>query len=437
MLSTSTSRAVAIAAASTTNLVHALPPSRDLLNRSLFNQGSDAYAALQSALQTNANERNIKTGPEKAFHNHNAAHMISIFRCGGSVADIQAVLDADGGANSGAASITKPGTIEPPVGLGITQENWDKHLGDGVGLYGLGAEHNFDAYRQFYRAEIARTSADDTVRMYFPRLVKGMLGDFFHALIELGYYFESGEAAILPNALAWLSTSYVELPEPPEKVPKMEDTPLAALQAVSRNQEAFPTANMSNGSSGYIHDMETLLGEEFLASVYHFDVVIPADRTQELLWQIQDAARESFAAGGYKDFYTLHSVTGARAVWAIMNGIKWDTEVERDMLSTLWKGVLLTHIARNNCIVDSCDASQKASQLLQWTEILPWTIATENAHIVKAIFTFADSFDRTRDLRYWEVAVSTMQTREKGVALEGIGVGSFIDEYMQKYAREN
>lgn len=351
---------------------------------------------------------------------------------------------ADGGGADTAnatANATAKKIIKTNNSLIITKDNWLEHLG-GCGLYGLGADHNFDAYRNFFQLEIERTSAEDTLKLYFPTLIKGFLGDFFHALIELGYYFESGNVDILPNALAWLSTSYVEV-SVDETVDKMESTALTALRAASsRDDESLlpKNNNLANGSSGYIHDMETLLSDEYLAAVSRFDIAIPPERTQEVLMQLQEAARESFAAGGYKDFYTLHSVTGARAVWAIMNGgVEWDSQVECDMLSMLWKGVLLTHIARNNPIVkeeeDGID-SQMALDLVPWAEILEWTVATENSHIVKVIFTFADFYDMTGDMQYWQAAMDVMQTRKAGTALEGTGVGTFIDEYVQKYARE-
>jgi len=61
-------------------------------------------------------------------------------------------------------------------------------------------------------------------------------------------------------------------------------------------------------------------------------------------------------------------------------GIKWDSEMECDMLSVLWKGVLLTHIARNNQTVvekdgdgDSVKASLK--EIAPWTEIVTYTVA--------------------------------------------------------------
>jgi len=250
----------------------------------------------------------------------------------------------------------------------------------------------------------------------------------------LGYYFESSNnAAILPNALAWLCTSYVEV-SVDETVDKMEDTPLSALRAASRDQSFPKKNNLANGSSGYIYDMETLLSDEYLAAISRYDIAIPPDRTQEVLMQIQEAARESFAAGGNKDFYTLHSVTGARAVWAIMNGgVEWGVEVECDMLIMLWKGVLLTHIARNNPIVEEDDC--ESSKLLPWADILEWAVATDS-HIVKVIFTFADFYDKTGDMKYWQAAMDVMRTRKAGTALEGTGVGTFIDDYVQKYARE-
>ena len=404
----------------------ALSPSRNLLNPTTLDSTIPVYTALQSSLEINSNERGIKTGPNKAFHNHNAAHIISIFRCGGSADDIRAVLgDSD---TSGDKKVVKTN------GIFITADNWKNYLG-GCGLYGLGAEYHYDSYRTFFQSEISKTSPNETIQKYFPSLIKGCLGDFFHALIELGYYFESGNVSILPNALAWLCTSYIDLGDWPATAVK-GSTPLAVLQAASRC-DVFPKTDLSNGSSGYIKDMESLLSKKYLQDVSTFDIIISPDDTHEVLMQIQEAARESFAAGGYKDFYTLHSVTGSRAMWAIMKGIEWDAEVEVDMLTVLWRGILLTHIARNNPIITNKDTiTEHDLILLPWEEILPWTVSTENSHIVKVIFTFADFYDRTGDVKYWQAATNVMKTRKSGVALEGVGVGTFIDEYVMEYARE-
>lgn len=356
--------------------------------------------------------------------------------------DIRAVLGLDTAATATTDSANAT-TKKKDVNNGdvvITADNWKDHLG-GCGLYGLGAEYHFDAYRSFFRSEIARNSPDETLLRYFPHLLRGCLGYFFHALIELGYYFESGNASILPNALAWLCTSYINLgdwsvAEVGKAMEGTPPTPLEVLQSASRS-EVFPKTNLSNGSSGYIRDMETLLSKQYLDDVSKFDIVIKTGHTQKVLLQIQEAARESYTAGGYKDFYTLHSVTGSRAVWAIMNGgIQWGEDTERDMLSVLWKGILLTHIARNNPTIEDTNGDAAALKVLPWEEILPWTVSTENSHIVKVIFTFADLYDRTGDEKYWEAATNVMQTRKSGTGLEGVGVGPYIDEYITRYKRE-
>jgi hypothetical protein len=213
----------------------ALPCARDILSRhfdpAAAAQTDPAYSALQTAIRKNA-AWSVKSGPSDAFHNHNAAWAVCAYRMGAGAEEIlEIVTDAknDGRKRSPEASVE------------ITAENWRAHLGrlnnaeqTPIGLYGLQAEQNFSAYRDFFRAELDARPEAEVLEAYLPTLASGLAGDFFHAVIELGYYFESRERTLLSQGLAWLATRRCEKGRVCGKVLTEGETSLFGLSTKKR-----------------------------------------------------------------------------------------------------------------------------------------------------------------------------------------------------------
>ena len=154
----------------------ALPKVRNILIPT-FERSLPLYSQLCAQLKLNAAE-SVKSGPNNAFHNHNAAHLTAIFRLGGSLDQLFKVCrqPLPGGAGDDGKSANT---------IVITSTNWRAHLG-GFGLFGLGVERRYWSYRRFFLEEISRAGADNALFTYFPDLAKGVAGDFYHAIIELG-----------------------------------------------------------------------------------------------------------------------------------------------------------------------------------------------------------------------------------------------------------
>lgn len=55
-------------------------------------------------------------------------------------------------------------------------------------------------YWAFYSGEVALRGAAATLAAYWPRLAPGLGGDLFHAVIQLGYAFESGVDGLVAQA---------------------------------------------------------------------------------------------------------------------------------------------------------------------------------------------------------------------------------------------
>ena len=154
----------------------ALLSCRNILSVS-FKSHLPLYSELCSQIKQNALEP-VKSGPSNAFHNHNAAHLTSIFRLGGSLEQLLQVCrrtPPGGKGDDGKSANT----------LVITRKNWRVHLG-GFGLFGLGMERHYWSYRRFFLEEIFRDGPDNTLLTYYPHLAQGLAGDFYHAIIELG-----------------------------------------------------------------------------------------------------------------------------------------------------------------------------------------------------------------------------------------------------------
>ena len=149
----------------------------------------------------------------------------------------------------------------------------------------------------------------------------------------------------------------------------------------------LPSFNLNDGSSGYIHATETLASK-------HADQVLACE--VENFFDTQDveaavmglvmASLESFAAGlatGIMDFYLLHNFTGARAVWAVLNGVKsWGSReatlrVQQTTLRALWTAILFTHASRNSPKINADPKDRIYPQTCRaWTEITAWALAS-------------------------------------------------------------
>ena len=154
-----------------------LPPGRNILCSSFNRTTIPLFSQLCTEIALNA-EESIKSGPNNAFHNHNAAHLTAIFRLGGSLEQLLKVRQ--GGPPGGAGDDGKSANT-----LVINTDNWRAHMG-GFGLFGLGVETRYWSYRRFFLEEISRVGPENALLTYFPDLTQGVAGDFYHAIIELG-----------------------------------------------------------------------------------------------------------------------------------------------------------------------------------------------------------------------------------------------------------
>jgi len=172
--------------------------------------------------------------------------------------------------------------------------------------------------------------------------------------------------------------------------------------------------------------LETLR-DQYLDQVYAFDVNV--GDPEQCLKEICLAAADSFALTGVKDFYTLHAVTGSRAVWAILNALDWPDSVHREVLAALWRTILFTHLVRRD---DTPAPTDDTDPLPLWTDLTAAGLRSRDSHITKLIYTCADFYDRWRDRRHHQIAAAAIARRQAGGRLRGTSVGSKAHLYAGK-----
>ena len=403
-----------------------------------------AAQTLRSLLATNGAANSIKVGPLApasaftGFHNHVAYYLTAIYRLGAGAAELRAAY-----ANASAGMLPPA----PRRGL-VNASTWQKRIGAcECGLVSGRTDTDYLDYYDFYTASVRERGARRTLAAYWPRLAAGLGGDVFHAVIQLGYGFESGdEDEMVAQGLAWCSTAYAELPSPKPNKPAaaaaaaavvatsgapLRATPEAALAALQRDPYPFPhyqhqdagrcvpLAGDPHGNVCWNDAIEDLVANHSAAlAPYELDwghvAVTPPG--EDSFRQLCRAALRVFAAGQYRDFYLLHLVTGSRAVWAVssanISGVAWGSQTRRDMLTALWRATLYAYVAKLRP-----DVTTPPALTPPWR---PWTALAASArtftetHLAKMVFLCRDFHGRWGDDLYWQTAERVIALYEGG-----------------------
>ena len=345
-----------------------------------------ALSALRVLLANNSAQHSIKTGaltPASAFtgfHNHLAYYVTALYRLGASADELSA-----------AYAHASVGMLPPAPRRGLVNAStWEERVGScGCGLVSGRTDLDYLDYYDFYKASMSAHGVNATLSAYWPRLAAGLGGDIFHAVIQLGYAFESGDLdEMTAQGLAWCSTAYAVLPGPTStSPPPLRMTPAAALSALQHDPYPFPHYAQQDDPHGPAGRCQTVRANDPHGNVCWNDAVedLVADHSTALLryeldwgWlasgvvgggeegegktaeddvalqQLCRAALLAFAAGGYDDFYLLHLVTGSRGVWAVANMLGWwntslsvaQAATKRDMLTALWRAMLYAFVVK-------------------------------------------------------------------------------------------
>jgi hypothetical protein len=431
-----------------------------LLLTCLTTAGADdpAFDALRGLLANNSAAHSIKTGalsPSSAFtgfHNHVGYYVTALYRLGAGVDELNAAYA------QASAGMLPPA---PRRGL-VNSSSWEQRIGGcGCGLVSGRTDLDYLDYYDFYRASVAARGANATLAAYWPRLAAGLGGDVFHAVIQLGYAFESGDVGeMTAQGLAWCSTAYAELPAElppgpgPSPPPPLRMPPAAALALLHSDAYPFPRYAQQDGPRGELcqprspadphgnvcwNDAVEDLVANHSAALLRYELdwgAMEVAGQEDALQQLCRAALLVFAAGGYDDFYLLHLVTGSRGVWAVANLLGPDeaapsgegegggerssssssssssTTTRRAMLTALWRATLYAYVVKLR--PDVTVAPALSPPWRPWSRLAAGARNFTEAHLVKMVYTCRDFHSRWGDDLYWQVADRVVALYESG-----------------------
>jgi hypothetical protein len=141
----------------------------------------------------------------------------------------------------------------------------------------------------YLRAQIDQTSINEVVKEFLPEFLSGLALDAFHPIIRLGYAIDFESASETAAALAYLITSYREVPFSQQHI---IDLPVALAQQVDAGSQPFNQARFSQRMTELID----VLG--YPVGTASFEVCA-------------NCALEIYM--GTRDFFALHMVTATQA----------------------------------------------------------------------------------------------------------------------------
>uniref|UniRef100_A0A7S0JHI7 Uncharacterized protein n=1 Tax=Calcidiscus leptoporus TaxID=127549 RepID=A0A7S0JHI7_9EUKA len=392
--------------------------------------GAAALRSLRTLLTANNREHSIKTAPLTplanftGFHNHIAHQLVAMYRLGANATALQRQYAVAGRAY---------GPPLPSRGR-VNITNWERQIGEcGCGLLSGRTDEEYSDYVSFYAAQVEQRGVNATLLAYWPRLAAGLVGDIFHAVIQLGYAFEgTGRGSTAPagssilleelvaQGLAWSSAAYATLPMPTAGY--RSAAPLVVLQALHDDPHPFPHYTGEDEGTCYPHGddphgnvcfndaVEDLIANHS-AVLMRYELAPSSLRPADAFAQLCRAALVVFAAGGYNDFYLLHLMTGSRAVWALatLSGLPWAEITLHDMLRALWRAMLYVYVVKRRPSI--APAPVLTPPWRPWRSLQAAALLfPEEPHLAKLVLTCADFHARWNDDLYW-------QTAERAVAL--------------------
>lgn len=240
----------------------------------------------------------------------------------------------------------------------IDVDGWDRQLGK-PGAY--------VAYRMFFADELTRAPVAAVLARFLPRLLEGLAGAGFHAVIRLAYGLDLGARDEIAAGLAYLASAFDSL----------GSTDLRGVAPARSMAEAFAAAHAAGVAfetrPGRIIDM---IRSGMRAPGYAAGEAI--DEEHLSLRALAEAARQTYLAK--PSIYTVHLVTAAHALTVIDE----HNRIDRPVLRTFWRCVLAMHVAVGATALSDAVGAPPDDD---WGALFAAAVAETDDHAVK--FTYS------------------------------------------------
>ena len=291
----------------------------------------------------------------------------------------------------------------------LTEANWRKLLGK---------HEDFDALRRFFQEQVRNLGLEETLKLYVPELLPGLVGALLHGTIHLGWALDAGHEGMTVEGLAYLAFSYVSchpILDPAGPASRNTDqTPLATLQRIvtewSRDRLALedwvdesmemPELSVAAGFQPVLeHTGAQLSIARVLARGHALIESTPVwaqARPTEETWKELYYAISLIYMSKPGDFALLHLLTSLHAVENIARHLPPDGQ--REAIECYWKAVLgvlfalkavpaaadLT--ALHSRYADSVDPAHDASVRSDWQNITERALQEREEHNPKLVY---------------------------------------------------
>ena len=309
-----------------------------------------------------------------AFSVHLPMVLIALFRMGATPARLETFAATKMQDSESRAAASQP--VDVPC--------WDQRLGE------RGA---YVPYRAFFTEELARASVATVLSRFLPRLLEGMPGAGFHALIRLSYGLDLGSSDEIAAGLAYLASAFDPLGA----------TDTRGATSSRSIQEAFDAAHAIGVATterrGNIIDA---IRSGMREPAYAAGEAI--DEGQLPLRTLADAALRTYLAK--PSIYTIHLVTAAHALKVVDDHYA----IDRPVLCMFWHCVLAMHIA-----VGADAQSETAIRAIasdDWNALFAAAVGETDDHAIKFTYSCSALARAFGDDRFRFAAARMLQGRQ-------------------------
>jgi hypothetical protein len=290
----------------------------------------------------------------------------------------------------------------------ITEQNWQKHIGENAENPSI----LYSDYVDFYRQQLRRMGAQGTMQKFLPHLVDGVFGKLFHGMQTLGWgYGMTGDEDMVAQGLAWMSTAFSP-PAPLSTDPDQTDL-RAVLNAMHADDRlpvypGDPTMFYGVYLADLIANHSTVLAEYDLLID---DEVDEAD-AQNLAAHMADVGMNQFAAYNFSHFTNVH-ISGAVFAMGKLLGFT-DGHSRAVLLRRMWQAIVYNFAIQSR---PSTELPPLDADLPSWDDILARSFNQTDPHVHElTYYTMKQDHPSISDERLRQCADRALKLFESGGA---------------------
>ncbi len=270
----------------------------------------------------------------------------------------------------------------------IDHENWkDKR----------GQHRFFDAYIRYFKSEEKRLGTRTMVETYMNDLLQGIGSGAFHALIKLAYGIMNEDSTEMIESMAYYAICYLPLGEVQPDIP-VYSAPGDALLTLKNNTRWKDTTadgkNIDEKIYSVISDPD-----------FNKYLQLPGDDHLNYLAETAPVMRNIFINSF--NFTSLHMITGTHALRIVLPYI--NEEKRGKAVKQFWKTAAAAYLSIGAPEFEVGNKNEYNSQA-EWEDIFNAAIQSDDAHVIKLIFTCHEEEKEYNDPLYRYIAKREMHS---------------------------